>query len=538
VSEGAEATSSVDTQAGAVEQGFLEATPEGLSKVSGDRWRWLVSDALLAVRLFADSLEPGAIVYQGQAAMDIERAFAILTEDSLRTSPITEGSQQASPIVAPLTRFRIATAIVNGIARRVAPLVACLAIDWNKVALAPDLEVDAIDDRCGLSLSDGRGLVTDILKAWAELLPAPGWSPDVPATDPPRVLAATASVDDLIGRITNDETLLEQLKSVECDAVKAEISGKLVRLATSLLLQKGRVWMARGTGLGDQSIRLKRDFALLDLATGLMAAEVDGRRPGVTEYEKGLYDVRPTIGDSSLFGFKFPELMRLTWKTSTQVDWRGRLSVSGQMTLADEAGQTSGVDERIGVIYDIFANLCDPLSWSASSGFWIRSGRCKEDGSPYEEEDEDGTAYQQPHAEAVDKPHANGKIFFINEVVRGVTRYDVVLGVTYERELASPNEGQLATGTGNRCTLVRYFLVDGRKTDLVKDEGYIRITLERSEDGNNITGEYVKILDFADNPYGGPGSTDLVAPSYIGSWVRVQLDLWASAAEQRVRDRR
>jgi hypothetical protein len=81
-------------------------------------------------------------------------------------------------------------------------------------------------------------------------------------------------------------------------------------------------------------------------------------------------------------------------------------------------------------------------------------------------------------------------------------------------------------------TLTTYRLQNSLTTDLCTDEGYIEICLaQATEERFFVQGEYVKMLDFADSPYGGPGATDLIAPSYVGSWVRVQLDLWASKAE-------
>jgi hypothetical protein len=88
-------------------------------------------------------------------------------------------------------------------------------------------------------------------------------------------------------------------------------------------------------------------------------------------------------------------------------------------------------------------------------------------------------------------------------------------------------------------------LANVQATDLIRDEGYIEVKralvrdpVDRSVRRHAVIGSYVKTLDFADGPYGGPGVTDLVAPSYVGSWVRVQLDLWASRVQKAVEAKR
>ena len=40
----------------------------------------------------------------------------------------------------------------------------------------------------------------------------------------------------------------------------------------------------------------------------------------------------------------------------------------------------------------------------------------------------------------------------------------------------------------------------------------------------------MKWVDFDNAPFGGPSVLDQFLPSYIGSWLRVQQDLWAAQA--------
>jgi hypothetical protein len=151
------------------------------------------------------------------------------------------------------------------------------------------------------------------------------------------------------------------------------------------------------------------------------------------------------------------------------------------------------------------ALMADPRRWAENSLFWYESSRLGDDGHP------------EPPLDRLD-PDPKPDLLPISwkgvlrERVAGVGLYTAHLDISYD---ARPDE-----------TRVEYTL-NWTPDNLKMDEGSVKIT--PLEDGW-VRGEVEKKVDFTDNPYGGPSAADLIAPSYLGSWLRVQQDLWIAVA--------
>jgi hypothetical protein len=132
------------------------------------------------------------------------------------------------------------------------------------------------------------------------------------------------------------------------------------------------------------------------------------------------------------------------------------------------------------------ADVLNPAQWSTDSIFWYRSTPIDPQSLPRGEKGWRGT---------------------LREVVAGMAIFVVDLHIEYRPE-DPPN-------------LLKYRFL--RSPDpITKDDGYISI---KEGDGiHTVTVE--KLIDFADNPFGGPGILDVLAPSYMASWLRVQQDQW------------
>ncbi|MEA3218056.1 MAG: hypothetical protein QOJ19_4212, partial [Acidimicrobiia bacterium] len=88
-----------------------------------------IADALLALRLFADSLEPNTTVYQGLAAIDLDQAFRIVAWDAEKKENAARAEDKSQ--IKPLTRFRLTSAIADGLAQRIVPFGAA---SWDQSA--------------------------------------------------------------------------------------------------------------------------------------------------------------------------------------------------------------------------------------------------------------------------------------------------------------------------------------------------------------------------------------------------------------------
>jgi hypothetical protein len=135
---------------------------------------------------------------------------------------------------------------------------------------------------------------------------------------------------------------------------------------------------------------------------------------------------------------------------------------------------------------DVIAHELDPRKWAQDSIFWYRS-----------------TAIECDRVDAT-----GGWRGVLREVVAGMAIFTVDLGIDYQPE--------------KRDQILKYWFI--RSPDpITKDDGTIRIE-PNAAGGHTVRIE--KVIDFADNPFGGPSALDLLAPSYMASWLRVQQDQW------------
>jgi hypothetical protein len=74
---------------------------------------------------------------------------------------------------------------------------------------------------------------------------------------------------------------------------------------------------------------------------------------------------------------------------------------------------------------------------------------------------------------------------------------------------------------------VDYGFVSSPDSKLSRDDGWMTVT--KTDDGW-LKSRVLKEIDFEDAPFGGPSSADLLAPSFIATWMRVQQDFWLSRA--------
>jgi hypothetical protein len=157
--------------------------------------------------------------------------------------------------------------------------------------------------------------------------------------------------------------------------------------------------------------------------------------------------------------------------------------------------------------YPLIALMSDPRRWADNSLFWYESSKLDDNGDP-----------EPPLAKLeVDPPLDKGASWdgVLRERVAGVALYTAHLDVHYEVD--------------DEQTGVDYSL-NWTPDNLTVDKGTVRVTKLKDDDEGWVRGEVVKTVDFEDSPYGGPSITDLVAPSYLGSWLRVQQDLWIAVA--------
>jgi len=160
-----------------------------------------------------------------------------------------------------------------------------------------------------------------------------------------------------------------------------------------------------------------------------------------------------------------------------------------------------------------FAKLChmvDPRRWAENSVFWYKSERIDQ------EDPEDPPLEPLVDDPPLPPPYWEG---LLRETVAGMSLYTTHLNIKY---YGRPD---------GRDTVVEYSL-NWTPDNIETDEGSVRIAPVPGDD-EWVKGVVTKRVDFTDNPYGGPSTADLIAPSYLGSWLRVQQDLWiARATEQ------
>ena len=155
-----------------------------------------------------------------------------------------------------------------------------------------------------------------------------------------------------------------------------------------------------------------------------------------------------------------------------------------------------------GASFPRLAQLCDPVRWAEGSMFWFESSRL----------DRDGKRLPPPPPLADGEAPTGWSGQLLEVVASTVAVFSAVLDIDFK--------------VADDSCLVEYRLarpMSGLRTD----EGYAYVT-KVGEDRYRT--QLVKWVDFQDAPFGGPSAMDQALPSYIGSWLRVQQDLWAAEA--------
>jgi hypothetical protein len=172
-------------------------------------------------------------------------------------------------------------------------------------------------------------------------------------------------------------------------------------------------------------------------------------------------------------------------------------------TTVTRRGQVTVVVSEIEILADFkrVALMCDPRQLEKVSLFWYESTPVK--GGP------------EGPTPSIDDPTAEPEPWrgILRETVAGSGVMTVYLGVDYRVE-------------EDRCT-VDYWFESSPDSKLSRDNG--RTTVVKMDDGW-LKSTILKEIDFEDAPFGGPSSADLLAPSFIATWMRVQQDFWAARA--------
>jgi hypothetical protein len=170
--------------------------------------------------------------------------------------------------------------------------------------------------------------------------------------------------------------------------------------------------------------------------------------------------------------------------------------------VTQEGGATVVVSEmEILADFKRVALMCDPRQWENVSLFWYES-------TPVEGAPEGPTP-------SIDDPTAKPEPWngILRETVAGMGVMTVYLWVNYQVEETS-------------CR-IDYGFVSSPDSQLSLDDGWMTVT--KMNDGW-LKSTVLKKIDFEDAPFGGPSSADLLAPSFIATWMRVQQDFWAARA--------
>ena len=173
------------------------------------------------------------------------------------------------------------------------------------------------------------------------------------------------------------------------------------------------------------------------------------------------------------------------------------------VTPNSDGSTTVVVEMEVRAPFLRLALMCDPRQWQNVSLFWYESTAV--DGAP------PGNPPSINDPDAQPQPWSGT----LQEKVAGMGVLTVLLHVDYKVELSS-----------NVCT-VDYQFIRSPDSSLCLDNG--RMIVEPREDGWFYT--YIdKKIDFGRALFGGLSSADLLAPSFIGTWMRVQQDFWAAYA--------
>jgi hypothetical protein len=181
----------------------------------------------------------------------------------------------------------------------------------------------------------------------------------------------------------------------------------------------------------------------------------------------------------------------IKWKTDVRVEPNGSTMVSSSIEFKEVPNPA----------WHRLSHLGDPRNWSRASIFWDKSEAAPE------------AAKQAPLAEESEWSEGMPGSWKapLTEVVSAVVRFTARLNVSFEVD---------ESGTG---WTAQYDLISS-PDGLTRDEGFV--TAVRASDGS-VRCDVLKRIDFRNGPFGGLSTLDLFAPSYLGSWVRVQQDVWA-----------
>jgi hypothetical protein len=180
----------------------------------------------------------------------------------------------------------------------------------------------------------------------------------------------------------------------------------------------------------------------------------------------------------------------IKWNTQVGVEPSGATTVSSSIEF-DELGED---------VWHRLSHLGDPRNWSRASLFWDTSD-APEAAKQARLAEESEWSERMPGSWKAE----------LTEVVSAVARFTAVLDVAFE------------VAKDETSWTAQYDLISS-PDGLTRDEGFV--TAVRSSDGS-VRCDVLKRVDFRNGPFGGPSTLDLFTPSYLGSWVRVQQDLWA-----------
>jgi hypothetical protein len=339
--------------------------------------------------------------------MPIRQALDVLIRDSGQREPLTK----------PLTRFRLASALRQGV---LATLYADGLPDWSK-----DLNHTSSD----AALKASSGLDVVLADTWTKrvrkqrfvprsLLTIPasptggGPSADMAAKPPPPTLPRRSWIGRRLG-LSRRRTQETKSRSVVGDAGAAPDLEQIQEIS-KMLIAKAVISSPRGQALTD----------LLGVVSDLAATTYDGDKKAQAAYAK----IAPGLGpgpssDEALFNAK-------RWQTDVWLDADGIVNVLSQVTIR-------------GDLVELQARA-NPVKWAENGMFWDLSKRIDKEGGT------DGSW--------------SGKL---REIVRGFVLYDVVLEVDYDlRDGKCTVEYKLPEGGGHRENLT----IDEGYSELTKDE--------------------------------------------------------------------
>jgi hypothetical protein len=182
---------------------------------------------------------------------------------------------------------------------------------------------------------------------------------------------------------------------------------------------------------------------------------------------------------------------------------RGRIAnAQNWHTTVTREGQVTVVVSEMEIWADFkrVALMCDPRQWQNISLFWYESRRVDKAVGP---------------PPSIDDPYAEPEPWtgILREKVAGMGIMTVYLGVDYQ--------------VGEDSCTVDYRFESSPDSKLSRDDGKMIVT---KMEGGWLKSRVLKEIDFEDAPFGGPSSADLLAPSFIATWMRVQQDFWAARA--------